>query len=63
MKGAVGRSLSLPEHCEGSCAELRTQLYIGIEAGILDDKIAGCFIAEGVELSRMLQGLINRLRP
>jgi four helix bundle protein len=46
---------------KGSCAELRTQLYIGIETGILDRRSALLFIDETTEISRMLQGLIGRL--
>ncbi len=47
---------------KGSCAELRTQLYIGIEAGLLDKKVAAEQVQETGEISRMLQGLINKLQ-
>lgn len=47
---------------KGSCGELRTQLYIGIEAGILDKPEAFVFVQEAGALSRMLQALINRIR-
>jgi four helix bundle protein len=46
---------------KGSCAEMRTQLYIGTEAGILDKPLAMSYIQEAVEISKMLQGLINKL--
>ncbi len=47
---------------KGSCAELRTQLYIGIEAGLLDKSVAANQVGETSEISKMLQGLINKLR-
>ena len=46
---------------KGSCAEVRTQLYIGREAKILPDKLAGTLISETREVSKMLQGLIKTL--
>ncbi len=45
---------------KGSCGELRTQLYIGIEAGFLDKSLALTLIQEATEISRMIQGLIRR---
>jgi four helix bundle protein len=48
---------------KGSCGELRTQLYIGIEIGLLERSVAKVCIAEAAEISKMLQGLINRLPP
>ena len=46
----------------GSCAELRTQLYIGEDVKIIDDKIAKILQQETLEISKMLQGLINRYK-
>ena len=46
---------------KGSCAEMRTQLYIGIETGVLDKGAASRQVQETGEISRMLQGLIRRL--
>lgn len=48
---------------KGSCGELRTQLYIGIEAGFLDKPPALTLIQEATEISRMIQGLIRRYDP
>ena len=49
-------------YSKGSCAELRTQLYIGIDIGYVD-KVAGSkWIEETEELSKMLQGLIKSLK-
>jgi len=46
---------------KGSCGELRTQLYIGIEAGFLEKTYAMGFISEATELARMIQGLIKKI--
>ncbi len=46
---------------KGSCGELRTQLYIGIEAGLLERERGFQFLGEAVEISRMLQGLIRSI--
>lgn len=46
----------------GSCAELRTQLYIGQEIGLIEDNIAERLQQEALEISKMLQGLINRYK-
>ncbi len=47
---------------KGSCGELRTQLYIGAEAGLLDKALALKMVAEATEISKMLQGLIGRCK-
>lgn len=46
---------------KGSCGELRTQLYVAIEAALLDREAAGRFLKETMALSRMLQALISSL--
>jgi four helix bundle protein len=46
---------------KGSCGELRTQLYIGREAGLLDESLAGALIHESGEISRMLGSMIAKL--
>jgi four helix bundle protein len=47
---------------KGSSGELRTQLYVGIKAGLLDEKAARRYLQESTEISKMLQGLINKLQ-
>jgi len=47
---------------KGCCGELRTQLYIGREAGILDRQTASKFMLEASEISCMLNGLVSSLR-
>lgn len=46
---------------KGSCGELRTQLYIGVESGLLAKDRGFQFLGEAVEISKMLQGLIRSI--
>jgi four helix bundle protein len=46
-------------YARGSCGELRTQLYIGIEAELLSRDAALQWIQETRELSATLNGLIR----
>ena len=48
---------------KGSAGELRTQLYIGLKAGIFPDETAKSLIKEVTEISSMVEGLRKRLRP
>ncbi|MBL4610334.1 four helix bundle protein [Halopseudomonas sp.] len=47
---------------KGSCAELRTQLYIGQAAELLAPNYAGVAISETREIAAMLASLINTIR-
>jgi len=46
---------------KGSCAELRTQLYIAQKINLTPDNNFPELIQETIEISKMLQGLINSL--
>jgi four helix bundle protein len=46
---------------KGSCGEVRTQLYIGRQAELLDDPFAARLIRETHEISRMLGSMIAKL--
>ena len=46
---------------KGSCGELRTQLYIAIDVGLMGEQTASKHLQEAVELSRMIQGMIKRV--
>jgi len=46
---------------KGSCGELRTQLYIAHALGYIDKAAADNIIAECVEISSMIYGLISHL--
>lgn len=48
-------------YSKGSSAELRTQIYIAIDIGFIPAEQGRAWIAETVELSKMLQGLISSL--
>lgn len=55
-------SLNFLSYAKGSCGELRTQIYIGIQIGYID-KIKGQeWLDEASELSSMLNGLIRTRR-
>ena len=45
---------------KGSCAELRTQLYISNDINLTDAETTQFCIKESLAISKMLQGLINR---
>jgi len=45
----------------GSCAELRTQLYIGVEIGYIYKEVGKAWIAETREISAMLVGLRSNI--
>ena len=47
---------------KGSAGELRTQIRIGIEAGLLDREKAMHWADEALQLGRMLASLIHRHR-
>jgi len=45
---------------KGSAGELITQIYIGIEAGYIDNEVGRGWISEAKELSAMMAALIRR---
>jgi four helix bundle protein len=47
---------------KGSCGELRTQLLIAKEIELIDIELCDKFIEETVEISYMLNSLINKRR-
>ena len=49
-------------YAKGSCAELRTQLYIGIEIGYIGKDVGMCWVKETQEISKMLYGLMKALK-
>lgn len=46
-------------YAKGSSGELRTQVYIGIEAGFIGREVGRGWVSETEEISRMLQSLIK----
>ena len=49
-------------YAKGSCGELRTQIYIGIDIGYISEEIGKHWIKESREISAMLVGLIRAKR-
>ena len=45
------------EYAKGSCGELRTQIYIGIDIGYIEKPVGNTWISETQEISAMLIGL------
>ena len=46
---------------KGSCGEMRTQLYIGMEAGLIETSRATGLIEEATAIGRMLGAMIGKL--
>ena len=59
---SVKEFLKFLSYIKGSCAEVRTQIYIGIEIGYIGKKIGKDWIQETIEISSMLAGLIKTKR-
>jgi four helix bundle protein len=51
--------LKFLHYAKGSCGELRTQVYIGIEIGYIQSDKGEEWIQEAKEISRMIGGLIR----
>ena len=49
-------------YAKGSCGELRTQIYIGMEAGFIDRETGRKWIEETREVGAMIGSLIKKLR-
>ena len=49
-------------YAKGSCGELRTQIYIGMEIGYINRETGRAWIQESVEISAMPTGLIKTKR-
>ena len=49
-------------YAKGSAGELRTQIYIGIDIGYIDQETGARWLKEAEEISRMLHSLIRTVR-
>lgn len=49
-------------YAKGSCGELRTQIYIGMQIGYIEQQTGYQWVEETHELSRMLYGLMKHFR-
>ncbi len=55
-------TLNFLSYAKGSCAELRTQIYIGIKIGYVSKDNGNQWITETKEISAMLIGLMNSFK-
>lgn len=61
-RSSYREQLKFLDYAKGSNAELRTQLYIGVEIGYLDRNIGLAWISETKEISAMIYGLQKRIK-
>ncbi len=54
-------TINFLSYAKGSCGELRTQIYIGIDIGYIPKETGKAWVAETKEISAMLVGLIRSL--
>ncbi len=47
---------------KGSCGEVITQIYVGIEAGFIEKEVGMSWVREAKEINAMLGALIKRHR-
>ena len=58
-RGSQRECISFLNYARGSCAELRTQISIGIEIGYIPRETGEAWAKEAKEISSMLSGLIK----
>lgn len=61
-KASKKESIKFLDIAKGSCAELITQTYIGIEIGYIEKEIGNNWVNELSNIIKMLSGLINNLK-
>lgn len=61
-RSSYREQLRFLDYAKGSNAELRTQLYIGVEIGYLERNITLAWIKETKEISAMIYGLQKRIK-
>jgi len=54
--------LNFLSYSKGSCGELRTQIYIGINTGYIQQETGKAWIDEARQISMMLSGLMKKIR-
>jgi len=54
--------LNFLSYSKGSCGELRTQIYIGIDIGYINRETGKVWIEEARQISMMLSGLMKKKR-
>ena len=61
-RSSVKECLQFLSYAKGSCGELRTQIYIGMDIGYIIPDIGKKWTAETQEISAMLTGLMKTKR-
>ena len=61
-RGSPKDCVKFLHYAKGSCGELRTQVYIGMEIAYIDVVLGKRWIAESEEISSMIGGLIKTKR-
>ena len=56
---SIKEAANFLSYAKGSCGELRTQIYIGMNIGYIPDDVGKKWIAETKEISAMLVGLMK----
>ncbi|MBI5184342.1 MAG: four helix bundle protein [Nitrospinae bacterium] len=58
-RGSEKDCIKFLQYAKGSCGELRTQIYIGMDIGYIPEETGKQWIKETREISAMLVGLIK----
>lgn len=56
---SLKESLQFFSYAKGSCGELRTQIYIGVDIGYIEKETGSLWIGETKEISSMIVDLIQ----
>lgn len=59
---SVKECLQFLSYAKGSCGELRTQIYIGMDIGYIPKEIGSSWVKEVKEISSMIVGLMQTRR-
>jgi len=60
-RNSIKEKINFLSYAKGSCGELRTQIYIGMEIGYISEETANTWLQETQEISAMLVGLMRSL--
>jgi len=60
-RGYSKEKIKFLRYAKGSCGELKTQIYIGLNIGYIDRKIGCRWIDEVTQIASMITGLIKRI--
>ena len=58
-RGSEKDGMKFLQYAKGSCGELRTQIYIGMDIGYIPEETGKAWLKETREISAMLMGLIK----